>query len=79
MPRRRSLSSGFGTLDLNGRFGNDSFIVSPVGLTGLTTIKVIGNGSSTDGLTVYGSTAADTVAYNPAGGPANVAITALRW
>ncbi len=67
--------SGFGTLTLNGRFGNDSFVVSPVGLTGLTAINVTGNAGADNTVTVNGSTGADPITYSPTGaGTGTVAI-----
>ncbi|HWB14429.1 MAG TPA: DUF4214 domain-containing protein [Pirellulales bacterium] len=68
--------TGFGTLNLNGRFGNDSFVVSPVGLTGLTAINVTGNAGANNTVTVNGSAAADAITYSPTGaGAGTVAIT----
>ncbi len=72
--------TGFNSLALAGKFGNDTFNVSPVGIAfnGVAAtqgITVTGTPSSTDSLTVYGSAGADAVAYNPAAATPNVAIT----
>jgi hypothetical protein len=56
---------GFGTLTLNGRFGNDSFVVSPIGLTGLTTINVMGNAGANNALTVNGNPDPNAITYTP--------------
>ena len=70
--------SNFNQLTLNGRFGNDSFNVSPVGMTLVganPAINVNGTASTTDTLTVLGSAAADIVADNPGAATPNLAIT----
>jgi len=62
-----SLSS-FGTVNLNGRFGDDKFSVSPVGLVGVTTINVAGGDpTASDTLIISGSAGVDTVAFTPTG------------
>src|SRR5262249_30222705 len=62
--------ANYGTVNLNGQFGDDKFNVSPVGLSPIvTTINVSGADSTNgDSLVVNGAVAAnDVIGYNPTG------------
>lgn len=62
--------SGFATLILNGRFGDNTFSISPVGLAGVTAIQVNGdNVPNSDLLVVNGTTSADNIGYTLASTP----------
>ncbi len=69
--------SSFGTVTLNGRFGDDKFNVYPVGLVGVTAINVIGGDSTNgDSVVVNGTAGTDAIAFTPTGPDAGtVAIT----
>ncbi len=60
--------AGFNVLNLNGRFGNDTYTVAPVGIVmaGVSpTINVNGTAGANNLLTVNGSGAADNINYSP--------------
>jgi len=58
--------SGFETVNLLGRFGDDRFSVTPVGLAGVTTINVDGGDpTASDELVVTASAASETITYAP--------------
>ena len=58
--------SSFGTVTLNGLFGDDKFNVYPVGLVGVTAINVNGGDpTASDSLVVNGTAGADTIKYTP--------------
>jgi FG-GAP-like repeat/Bacterial Ig-like domain len=60
--------ASFGTVTLNGGFGNDSYSVSPVGLVGVTTINVTGQATpNSDTLVVNGAATVSTIGYAPTG------------
>ena len=60
--------SSFGTVNLNGRFGDDKINVLPIGLVGVTTINVNGGDPTvSDELLISGTPAADTVTVTPTG------------
>lgn len=69
--------STYQTVNLNGLFGDDTFSVSPVGLTGVTAINVSGGDpTASDALVVNGSLAADAINIAPtAPDGGSVAIT----
>ncbi|MDX1926571.1 MAG: dockerin type I domain-containing protein [Pirellulaceae bacterium] len=72
-----SLSS-YGTVNLNGRFGDDKINVLPIGLVGVTTVNVNGGDpTASDELVVSGSAGNDTINYNVSNtvGAGSVAIT----
>ena len=61
--------ASFGTVTLDGGFGDDKISVSPVGLTTVTMINVIGGDpTASDQLIVNGTAAADTFTFAPTGG-----------
>jgi hypothetical protein len=68
--------SGYTTLTLDGRFGNDSFNVSPQNMA-VTSIAVTGeNPNATGQLIVNGTSAEDAITYTPTGASTgSVAIT----
>ena len=71
-----SLSS-FGTVNLNGRFGDDKINVLPVGLVGVTTVNVNGGDpTASDTLVVTGTAAQDNVVITPTG-IASATVTGL--
>ncbi len=62
-----SLSS-FGTVNLNGRFGDDKINVLPIGLVGVTTINVNGGDpTASDTLVVTGTAGQNNVVITPTG------------
>ncbi len=58
--------TAFGTVNLQGRFGEDRFSVTPVGLAGVNTINVDGGDpTASDELVVTASPASETIVYAP--------------
>lgn len=56
----------FGTVSLQGRFGDDRFSVSPAGLVGVTSVLVDGGDpTASDELIVNGTATADAITYAP--------------
>ena len=71
-----SLSS-FGTVNLNGRVGDDKFNVLPVGLVGVTTINVNGGDpTDNDSVVISGTNAVENVTVTPTG-LASATVTGL--
>jgi Ca2+-binding RTX toxin-like protein len=67
--------SGFGTVNLQGRFGDDKFSVAPVGLVGVTAINVSGGDpTASDELVVTGKSATEAIAFTPSGVDAGTVV-----
>ena len=58
--------TAFGTVNLQGRFGDDLISVTPVGLAGVTTVNVDGGDpTASDHLVVTATAASETITYAP--------------